>query len=90
MVFPNCFVNVLDNNYINADYCVYEFDNISKLFNQNSTSQDLEFLLSKIDYNQFLIKLKSSIDIIEETFKRYKSDQICVSFNGGKDWGILR
>lgn len=79
----------LDNNYINADYCVYEFDNISKLFNQNLISQDLEFLLSKIDYNQFLIKLKSSIDIIEETFKRYKSDQICVSFNGGKDCCVV-
>jgi 3'-phosphoadenosine 5'-phosphosulfate sulfotransferase (PAPS reductase)/FAD synthetase len=88
------------DNYINADYYVYEFERLSKLLTATTTNtvpsyldiidaSDVEFLESKIDYNSFLEKLKASIQIIEEAFKRYKSDQICVSFNGGKDCCVV-
>lgn len=77
----------LADNYINADYYVYDFDNFVK--NSTNNQKDIEFLLGKIDYTSFVNKLKSSIEIIEEAFKRYKSDQICVSFNGGKDCCVV-
>lgn len=85
------------DNYINADYYVYEFERLSRLLlastqavhSTGDESGDVKFLRNKIDYTSFLVKLKASIQIIEEAFKRYNSDQICVSFNGGKDCCVV-
>lgn len=80
--------SLLDDNYINADYYVYEFDTYYKS-SLDKEREDIKYLENKIDYDVFLNKLKSSIDIIEESFRRYKSEQICVSFNGGKDCCVV-
>ena len=94
----NCTVPYLNDNYINADFYIYEFDlcrsYIAQMSNEMNTfdpgfNEDIEFLLSKIDLNLFLSKLKQSIDIIEEAIKKNTDEQICVSFNGGKDCCVV-
>ncbi len=69
-------------NLTEADKLVYKFKN---LFVENETNNELRIILSKLDINAFIEKLNESINIIEQTIKEYKNEEICVSFNGGKD-----
>jgi hypothetical protein len=91
--FLNCgdfeLSNLLLDNFVNADYYVYEFAQFTRNINANKKLEDIQFLLNKIDYNLFLSKLEHSIKTIEESFKEYKSEEICVSFNGGKDCCVV-
>lgn len=50
---------------------------------------DLEFLRTKVELSHFYRKLANSLEIIEQTFNKYNSNQICVSFNGGKDCCVV-
>jgi hypothetical protein len=70
------------NNLTEADKLVYEFKN---LFEEEEINNELKILLSKLDINAFIKKLNESINIIEKTIKSFKNEEICVSFNGGKD-----
>jgi FAD synthetase len=50
---------------------------------------DIKFLLTKIDLPSFKLKLKASIECIETALKRYDTNQLCISFNGGKDCCVV-
>ena len=73
-------------NGVNADSFLYEFDHID--LNENKT-EDIKFLLTKIDLYSFKLKLKASIEWIETALKRYDTNQLCISFNGGKDCCVV-
>jgi 3'-phosphoadenosine 5'-phosphosulfate sulfotransferase (PAPS reductase)/FAD synthetase len=75
------------NNMIDADYYVYDFEYVAAFLMEHliNRSEDIKFLLSRINYDLFIQKLKDTIKIIEESFKKYNHNQLCLSFNGGKD-----
>lgn len=86
------------DNFINADSYLYDFDKYFKYlidYNMNNksiieTRPDLKFLLEKkINLNEFISKLNTTIKIIEESLAKYTQDQTCVSFNGGKDCCVV-
>jgi 3'-phosphoadenosine 5'-phosphosulfate sulfotransferase (PAPS reductase)/FAD synthetase len=88
---------ILNNNFINADYLVYDFEHVSKsiindLNNNQSSEQhaDLKFLLNKINLDEFFAKLKNTTQTLEQTIqKSTQNEQICISFNGGKDCCVV-
>jgi 3'-phosphoadenosine 5'-phosphosulfate sulfotransferase (PAPS reductase)/FAD synthetase len=77
----------LMGNKVNADSFLYEFDHFASLV--EPISPDLTFLSSKIDSDSFRLKLKSSIQVIEKALSDYDTNQLCVSFNGGKDCCVV-
>lgn len=77
----------LEDNFINADFYVYELSNCIRFL--DSTSEDMAYLSSKIDMNAFLGKLQLTVQIIEQAFTDYKPEDLCVSFNGGKDCCVV-
>lgn len=79
--------DVLDDNYINADFYVYNFDHCSGFLKKDSN--DIVYLREKIDHKMFIEKLNQSIVTLEKCFKVYKSEEISVSFNGGKDCCVV-
>lgn len=79
--------NFINDNFLNADFYVYEFEYCSRHLKNNS--KDILFLRGKIDVNSFLVKLKQSIETIEKCFREYKPEEICISFNGGKDCCVV-
>lgn len=70
--------------YINADYLVYNFENISK-----KDTQDLDFLKKKINLKNFHLKLANSLKCIEKCLLKSNYKQTCISFNGGKDCCVV-
>ena len=72
-----------------ADSYLYEFDYYSKYLTTDQmmleNREDIQFLLKKIDLEIFSKKLQDSLKVIEESLRRYSIEQICLSFNGGKD-----
>lgn len=82
---PDFFMN---NNLVNADLLVYQFEKFVQL---QASSPEIKYLLSKVDLTQFISKLKHTINIIENIRASHatRSDEICVSFNGGKDCCVV-
>ena len=60
---------------------------------KNDESEDLKFLVSKLDKISFEKKLRHSIDVlveaIELTRKGNGNNEMCISFNGGKDCCVV-
>jgi len=83
---------ILDN-FINADHYVYEFDLLlNELMTDSQTGHirsDIQFLLDKIDLAKFQLKLKQSIQHVEHAIRKYTNEQMCVSYNGGKDCHVV-
>jgi 3'-phosphoadenosine 5'-phosphosulfate sulfotransferase (PAPS reductase)/FAD synthetase len=83
---------ILDN-FINADHYVYEFDLLlNELMSDPQTGlirSDIALLLGKIDLAKFQAKLKQSIEHIENAIRKYTNEQMCVSYNGGKDCHVV-
>lgn len=77
----------LEDNFMNADFYVYELTSFISLLEPKS--DDMVFLRSKIDMNAFLDKLQQTVQIIEQAFTDYKPEELCVSFNGGKDCCVV-
>lgn len=77
----------LEDNFMNADFYVYEFPSCVKSL--DLSSEDIAYLRSKIDMSAFLGKLQRTVQIIEQAFKEYKPEELCVSFNGGKDCCVV-
>ena len=50
-------------------------------------NNSIEFLT--FQFVLFKAKLQQTIQIIEQAFKDYKPDELCVSFNGGKDCCVI-
>lgn len=82
-------VDFFEDNIVNADFYVYEFLECPSFWNGASDEPDIRYLSKKIDQNSFIAKLKSTIQIIEQTFAQYTPSEICISFNGGKDCCIV-
>ena len=65
------------SNRICADSFLYDFEYFSNYFISNnkesSQNSDISFLLSKIKLDVFLKKLRDSLTIIEESFKKYET-----------------
>lgn len=82
---------ILNNNYPNADYLVYNIASISRQFlSADHNRADLKFLVNKIDLDSFYSKIDKSISIVEEMLKRTaNSNQVCIAFNGGKDCCVV-
>jgi FAD synthetase len=90
---------LLNNNFINADNLVYNFEQCVRLFhtdlNNNdgvvsaAARHDLQFLRDRIDVPSLCVKVRHAIDLIESVEKTATGDHICVSFNGGKDCCIV-
>jgi len=76
------------DNLVNADFYVYEFAKFSE-DRMHTASEDLKFLHNKIEPKLFLAKLQQTIDTIEESMRRYAFDELCISFNGGKDCCVV-
>lgn len=83
----------LNNNFINADYLVYNFATISRniysLSTDSNNNDDLKFLSNKIDLAQLYGKLDQSLKVIEKTLAQSNPNQTCLSFNGGKDCCVV-
>lgn len=77
------------SNLVCSDGFLYEFEYFSRCLIHNFNRTDIDFLLSKISLSEFLKKLKATIEIVETALKMYTSDQLCVSFNGGKDCCVV-
>ena len=82
---------ILNNNYPNADYLVYNMASISRaVLSTDHKRADLKFLANKIDLDSFYSKIAQSISIVEEMLKRTtSSNQVCIAFNGGKDCCVV-
>ena len=74
----------LVNKYENLDHFIYNFESKS-----HKQSNDIKYLINKIELEKFLSKLKQSIRVIEQSFERFSTDELCLSFNGGKDCCIV-
>jgi FAD synthetase len=58
--------------------------------NYQSLTEDLQYLIGKIDRQNFLKKLRHSIDVVENCFKMSTpTNEICIAFNGGKDCCVV-
>ena len=79
---------LMADNLVNADFYVYEFAKFSE-DRMHAASDDLKFLHNKIEPTLFLAKLRQTIDTIEECMRRYAFDELCISFNGGKDCCVV-
>jgi len=83
---------ILDN-FINADHYVYEFDLLlNELMIDSQTGlvrSDIQFLLDKIDLTTFKVKLRQSVEHVEHAIRKYTNEQMCVSYNGGKDCHVV-
>lgn len=77
----------LMGNNVNADAFLYEFGHFVSLVEPKTP--DLTFLSAKIDLSSFQLKIKSSIEVIEKALSDYDTNQLCVSFNGGKDCCVV-
>ena len=73
---------------VNADSYLYEFEQLAQKLNTDK-NPDIEFLLSKVNMDEFKVKIKNSIEIVEQALATYDTNQLCVSFNGGKDCCVV-
>lgn len=92
----------VNNNAINGlidttatatvDDVLFNFDLLIKSdeLNVNSLNDPrLKFLLNKLDKQNFLKKLRSTLILIENLMQTSNLDDLCVSFNGGKDCCVV-
>lgn len=79
--------DILEDNYVNADFYVYNLKDC--LQSLPAQSKDIQFLRGKIDLDIFMEKLKKTVKTIEKSFFDYKPEELCVSFNGGKDCCVV-
>lgn len=82
-----CSNNLLEDNFVNADFYVYSLAESAKYL--CSDFDDIVYLRGKIDEQVFSRKLQETIKVIEQSFRDYKPEEICVSFNGGKDCCVV-
>jgi FAD synthetase len=71
--------------YIGNKMPVVEFD---KMPHEN-TMEKVEQLLNKTEDVKFKDNLKQALDIVEECFTRYGSEEVSVCYNGGKDCIVM-
>jgi FAD synthetase len=79
------------NEYLNPKY-VYNFNEIieSDVSKYDNLTEDFRHLIGKIDKQNFLKKLRHSIDVVENAVKQCTPNaDVCIAFNGGKDCCIV-